>query len=272
MVKGGTISTGQTQMMVADGRQLECQWIGPQNADGPVLVFLHEGLGCIALWRDFPQILCDELGLRGFVYSRAGYGACDVCDLPRPVSFMHHEAEIVLPQVLDAAGINNAVLIGHSDGGSIGLIHAGSGVVGNGQTRRICGLVTLAAHVFNEDISVQSITAAKLAYDEGDLRQRLKKYHSDVDAAFRGWNDVWLHDDFRQWNIEEFLPGIRVPTLVLQGADDPYGTQKQVEAIVAGIGDQAQKHIIADCGHSPHLEQSEETRQLIVAFVGNNGL
>jgi len=252
-------------MIIADGRQLECQWVGPDNVDGdkPVLVFLHEGLGCVALWRDFPDVLCRELGLRGFVYSRAGYGGSQSCDLPRPVSFMHHEGQIVVPQVLDAAGIKKAILIGHSDGGSIALVHGGSDVSG-----RICAIVTLAAHVFNEDISVKSIKAAKVAYDEGDLRQRLQKYHGEnVDCAFRGWNDVWLHRDFLSWNIEEFLPGIGVPTLVLQGADDPYGTQKQVEAIVAGIGDQAHKHIIADCGHSPHLEQHEETRQLIVAFI-----
>jgi len=257
-------------MIIADGRQLECQWVGLVDVDDdkPVLVFLHEGLGCVALWRDFPDVLCRELGLRGFVYSRAGYGGSDACDLPRPVSFMHHEGENVVPQVLDAAGINKAIVIGHSDGGSIGLVHAGTDKSG-----RICAVVTMAAHVFNEDISVKSIKVAKIAYDEGDLRQRLTKYHGEnVDCAFRGWNDVWLHRDFRQWNIEEFLPGIDVPTLVLQGADDPYGTQKQVEAIVAGIGGQAQKHIIADCGHSPHLEQREETRQLVVAFIRRYGL
>jgi len=257
-------------MIIADGRQLECRWVGPDDVadDKPVLVFLHEGLGCIALWRDFPETLCRELGLRGFVYSRAGYGGSEPCDLPRSVSFMHHEGQVVVGQVLDAAGIKKAILVGHSDGGSITLIHAGSDTSG-----RICGVVTLAAHVFNEDISVKSIKAAKVAYDEGDLREKLKKYHGEnVDCAFRGWNDVWLHGDFLAWNIEEFLPGIRVPALVLQGADDPYGTQKQVEAIVAGIGAGAQKHIIADCGHSPHLEQAEQTRRQIAAFVRNDVL
>ena len=261
------MSDGQAHMIRADGRQLECQWVGPEDVDDgkPVLVFLHEGLGCIALWRDFPETLCRELGLRGFVYSRAGYGGSEPCDLPRPVSFMHHEGQVVVPQVLDAAGIKKAILIGHSDGGSITLVHAGSDTSG-----RICALVTLAAHVFNEDISVKSIQAAKVAYDEGDLRQRLQKYHGhNVDCAFRGWNDVWLHPDFLNWNIEAFLPGIKAPALVLQGADDPYGTQKQVEAIVDGIGAEAQKHIIADCGHSPHLEQREETLQQIITFVDN---
>ncbi len=257
------IHPDQKQMIVADGRQLECQWIGVETSAEPVLVFLHEGLGCIDLWRDFPGRLCDELEMRGFIYSRAGYGGSDLCELPRPVSFMHHEGQVVLSQVLDAAGIDKAILIGHSDGGSISLIHAG-----NDKTDRICAVITLAAHVFNEDICVESIKAAKVAYEEGDLRARLKKYHGEnVDNAFRGWNDVWLHRDFRKWNIEGFLPDINVPVLVVQGINDPYGTQAQIEAIVTGVGSGVEKHIIPDCGHSPHLEQGQITREIIASFI-----
>ncbi|HFC04574.1 MAG TPA: alpha/beta hydrolase [Rhizobiales bacterium] len=253
----------EKQMIVADGQELECLWVGPEDGPGPVLVFLHEGLGCIDMWKDFPARLCNRAGLRGLVFSRAGYGRSQACDLPWPVSYMHHQAQVVLPQVLDAAGIEHAILVGHSDGGSIALVHAGSDVSG-----RVAAVVTLAAHVFNEDICVRSIEAAKVAYDEGDLRARLKKYHgNNVDIAFRGWNDVWLCDGFLDWNIEEFLPNIKVPVLAIQGKDDPYGTVRQVDGIVAGVGARAEKKMIADCGHSAHLQQGDETLAVIERFV-----
>jgi pimeloyl-ACP methyl ester carboxylesterase len=254
--------------IIADGARLECQWVGPPAGGKPVVVFLHEGLGCVELWRDFPQQLCDQLGLAGFVYSRVGYGRSDACALPRPVTYMHHEGQAVLPQVLDAAGIEQAILVGHSDGGSISLIHTGCDKSG-----RIKGLVTLAAHIFNEDICVASIEEAKRLYRQGDMRARLEKYHGvNVDCAFVGWNDVWLHRDFRGWNIEEFLSAINVPLLVVQGRDDPYGTMDQVEGIIAGVSGVVERAIIPECQHSPHAQQPQATRDAIARFIRANCL
>lgn len=254
-------------MIEASGHKLESRWIGAQDASGkdgrPVLVFLHEGLGCIDLWRDFPARLCAETGLGGLVYSRAGYGGSQGCQLPRPIDFMQDEGLVVLPQVLQQSGISRAVLIGHSDGGSIALHYAAGQQAGV-----VCGLVTLAAHVFNEEICVASIQEAKTAFENGHLRQRLEKYHGDnVDNAFRGWSDVWLHPDFATWNMEDVLPEIKVPTLAVQGNADPYGSLAQVHAIVSGIGDHAQSLVIDDCGHDPHLEKQPELIAAIGKFI-----
>ncbi|MBB3064752.1 alpha/beta fold hydrolase [Limibacillus halophilus] len=249
--------------MVIDGTRLEYRWVGEAEAEGPVLVFLHEGLGCVALWRGFPEVLCQALGLRGIVYSRAGYGRSDACALPRPPTYLHAEALEVLPRVLDRAGVQEAVLIGHSDGGSIALIHASADAAG-----RVKAIVTLAAHVFNEELSIQGIREAREAFETGDLRDRLEKYHgANVDCAFYGWNDTWLSAGFRDWNLEAFLPDIEVPALILQGAEDQYGTPFQVAAIVAGIGFSASSALIPDCGHAPHLEQPEVTVALIREFL-----
>jgi len=257
----------ETQNLDVDGVSLEVKWLGLADTKKPVLIFLHEGLGCVALWRDFPEKLCQRLGLRGFVFSRQGYGGSDPIPLPRPVTFMHHEGLKVLPRVLDAAGIEEAILIGHSDGGSISLINGG-GV----KDPRVKAIVTLAAHVFNEDITVKSIEEAKTAFETTNLKERLAKYHGDnVDCAFWGWNGVWLNPDFKVWNIEEYLPGIMVPSLILQGEDDQYGTPAQVEAIRNGIGDNATIHLIPDCKHFPHLEQPQATLSLIADFVGALG-
>ena len=257
----------EAQTLDVDGVSLEVKWLGLADSQMPVLVFLHEGLGCVALWRDFPEKLCQQLGLRGFVFSRQGYGASDPIPLPRPVEFMHHEGMETLPKVLDAAGIDETILIGHSDGGSISLINAG-GV----KDPRVKAVITLAAHVFNEDITVKSIEEAKVAFETTNLRDRLAKYHGDnVDCAFWGWNDVWLNPDFKTWNIEEFLPGVDVPALILQGENDQYGTPAQVEAIRTGIGDNASIQLIPDCKHSPHLEQPDNTLTLIAGFVERLG-
>ena len=180
---------------------------------------------------------------------------------------MHHEGLTVLPKLFDAAGIDQALLIGHSDGGSISLINAG-GV----RDARVKAVITLAAHVFNEDITVQRIAEAKTAYETENLRKRLAKYHGDnVDCAFWGWNGVWLNPDFRDWNIEEFLSGISIPALILQGEEDQYGTPAQVDAIERGIGTHAQTRLIPNCKHSPHLEQPDVTLMLIKGFVENLG-
>lgn len=227
-------------------------------------MLLHEGLGCVSLWRDFPAGLARATGLRTLVFSRAGYGASDPEPLPWPVSFMHRQGLEVLGPVLDAAGIDDAILVGHSDGASIALVHAGGGDPGG----RVRGLALLAPHVFCEELTVRSIAEAKEAYAFGDLRPRLARHHgANVDNAFRGWNDVWLRPDFLHWNIEEFLPRIRVPVLAIQGESDEYGTTRQIDAIVAGCAGPVTTLLLSGCGHSPQRDRPEETLQGIAAFV-----
>ncbi|MBW7850867.1 MAG: alpha/beta hydrolase [Rhodospirillales bacterium] len=246
-----------------DGVRLEYARCGVSNDGAPTLVFLHEGLGCVALWKDFPERLAQATGCGAFVYSRAGYGRSDPAPLPRPVRFMHEEGLAVLPRVLEAAGIDRFVLVGHSDGASISIIYAGSGAA-----RGLEGLILEAPHVFNEDISQQGIQAAKVAYETTELRRRLQRYHGDnVDCAFWGWNDVWLDPDFRAWNIEEFLPGITVPTLVIQGEADNYGTLEQVRAVERQAGAAVESRILPGCGHSPHAEMPSEALAAMIAFL-----
>ena len=209
--------------------RLEIRWWGPDDGAGPVLVLLHEGLGCVGMWRDFPALLHRRTGLPVFAWSRAGYGGSDPAVLPRRVEYMHVEGREVLGAVLDAAGIEDAVLVGHSDGASIAIVHAGTH--GQPSGSRIRALVLLAPHVFCEDVSIASIRAAGAAYRDGGLRERLARYHGNqVDAVFFGWHDAWLLPEFRQWSIEEFLPGITVPVLTIQGAQDAYGSAAQLAA------------------------------------------
>jgi pimeloyl-ACP methyl ester carboxylesterase len=243
--------------------QLEYEWHGPGPDQAPTLVFLHEGLGCVAMWKGFPAQVAAATGYGALVYSRAGYGSSDPCELPRPVRFMHDEALNTLPQVLDALEIRDAILIGHSDGGSIALIHAG-GI----RDARVKGLILLAPHVFVEDLGLDSIRRIRDDFRNGDLRQRLQRYHGkNTDTAFWGWNDVWLNPDFRSWSIEEYLPRISVPVLLIQGDDDQYGTRAQIEAIERGVVGPSQKLLLENCGHSPHLDQFEQTLAAINTFV-----
>jgi pimeloyl-ACP methyl ester carboxylesterase len=251
------------EYIIVNGKRLEIRWHGPPPNQAPTLVFLHEGLGCVAMWRDFPARLAAATGCGAMIYSRLGYGRSDPCDLPRPVRFMHAEGLIVLPQVLDIAKIERCILIGHSDGGSIGIIYAG----GTSATP-LLGLVTEAAHVFCEEISVHAIEKAREAFLNTDLRSRLAKYHgTNVDCAFWGWNGAWLHPEFIRWNIEAYLPGIRVPTLALQGANDHYGTPAQLASIAHKAGAGAEVVLLSDCAHSPHYEQPEATLQKMKTFV-----
>ncbi len=244
---------------------LEFEWLGPAPAEAPTLVFLHEGLGCVAMWKGFPAAVAAATGCGALVYSRAGYGGSDAVELPRPTRYMHDEAFGALPEVLDATGVRDAILVGHSDGGSIALLYAGSG-----RAERVRALVLEAPHVFVEDVSVVSIAEAKRAYESGDLRARLLRYHGEnTDGAFWGWNDVWLSDAFRAWNIEEALPRVRAPALVLQGEDDAYGTLAQVDAIVRQSGGRVERRILPACGHSPHRDRPEETLDAIVRFVAS---
>jgi pimeloyl-ACP methyl ester carboxylesterase len=246
---------GQVTLTVR-GKNIEAQRLGPSQ--GPTLVFLHEGLGSLGLWRDFPQRLSDASGLGAFVYSRAGYGASDPAPMPRPVRYMHDEAAL-LPEILKTAGIGDPVLFGHSDGASIAVIYAGSG----GKAR---ALVLEAPHVFTEEEGLRSIEKARTAYESGDLRKRLARHHRDVDAAFWGWNRPWLDPEFRKWNLEGFLPRIAAPMLVVQGEDDEYGTPRQVEAIQRGARD-VETLMLPECGHSPHRDQPEATLRAAADFL-----
>ena len=226
----------------------------------PALVFLHEGLGSIAMWRDFPERVARATRCDAIVYSRHGYGNSDPLTEPRAVRYMHDEALTALPQLLDHLAIDRPILIGHSDGGSIALIHAGAG------GRPVGAVVTLAAHVLVEEISVTSIAAEKTAYEATDLRARLARYHADVDSAFWGWNRIWLAPEFRDWNIEEHLPRIRCPVLAIQGVDDEYGTMEQMRRIEAGVAG-VELSPLQHCRHSPHRDRAEAVLAAIVNFV-----
>lgn len=246
-----------------DGARLEARWVGPPAGSAPTLVFLHEGLGSVSAWRDFPDRLAERTGCGALVYSRAGYGKSSSTPLPRPVRFMHDEAE-VLARVLEETSIRKAILVGHSDGASIALIYAGSG-----RASRLLGLVLEAPHVFAEPSGLASIARMTEVYRTTGLRGRLARHHGEnTETAFRGWNDVWLRPEFRAWNIEDVLPQIEVPMLILQGEEDEYGTWRQVEAIERQSGGPVEGVAIPDCGHAPHREQPERTLREMADFIG----
>lgn len=251
----------QTGFIQAAGHNLEYRLIPPHQLNRPTLVFLHEGLGSVAMWRDFPARVAAATGCRTLVYSRYGYGESDPLTESFTVRYMHDEALIALPDLLDKLEIDKPVLVGHSDGGSIALIHAG------GAGREVSGLILLAPHVFVEDHSVESIAKARIAFETTDLAQKLGKYHRDPVKTFRGWNDIWLHPDFRAWNIEEYLPAIECPVLAIQGVDDEYGTLAQVEAIRDRVPGEVDVLELADCRHSPHKDQPEASLAAMAEFV-----
>jgi pimeloyl-ACP methyl ester carboxylesterase len=253
--------------IVLDGRRLEAAWWGSDTGNPATLLLLHEGLGCVALWRDLPQRLAADTGCRVFAYSRFGYGRSDAVSLPRPMTYMHDEALNVLPRVLDAAGISRAVLIGHSDGGSIAAIHAGAV-----RDPRISGVVLIAAHFFVEESNLQSIAQIGTEYATTELRARLARYHADVDNTFRGWHDAWLDPRFREFELAEYLAGITVPVLALQGADDPYGTAAQLSCLERTVRSPLETKLIAGARHAPHLEAAARATTLaaIVRFVRAN--
>jgi pimeloyl-ACP methyl ester carboxylesterase len=226
---------------------------------GPTLVLLHEGLGSVAMWRDFPEKLARACALPVFAYSRTNYGGSSAtAPLPRPVRYMHDEA-LLLPDVLRAASISDPILVGHSDGASISILYAAD--------HPVRGLILEAPHVFGEEVSFASIARAKEAYEKGGLRERLAKYHQNVDAAFYGWNGPWLDPGFKKWNLTDRLPRISAPILVVQGLADEYGTTAQVEAIRRGVGGKMDAALLEGCGHSPHREKPEETLAAMQAFV-----
>ena len=246
-----------TDFLTIEGARIEIQWSGAA-ATGPVIVLLHEGLGSVAMWKDFPDRLAAATNLRVFSYSRRGYGQSAPIIGPREPDYMHVEAETVLPALLAAAGIERPILFGHSDGASIALIYAAA--------HPATALVLEAPHVFVEPLTVDSIAKAKTIFETTDLGAKLGRYHSDADQAFWGWNDIWLDPRFLAWNIEDRLPPIDCPILLLQGADDEYGTRAQLDAIAAQAGG-AEIALLKACGHSPHRDQRDAVLERTSAFV-----
>jgi pimeloyl-ACP methyl ester carboxylesterase len=254
------------ESLLVDGRRLEVRRIGAPWNDTPTLVFLHEGLGSVALWKDFPDRLAHAVGWPALVYSRLGYGQSDPAPLPRPVSFLEDEAKLVLPRLLDAASVRDAVLVGHSDGASIALIHAATFPPFSGGVVR--AVIAEAPHVLVEEVTLASIRRAGREYRDGDLRRRLERYHADVDVAFWGFHDVWLDPAFAGWTIESELGSIRVPLLVIQGEDDPYGTMRQVESIRGHAGGRVETVVLpAPCGHAPHSLRPDQVLDAMTAFL-----
>lgn len=245
----------------AGGKRLEwAAWGAP--GPGPAIVLLHEGLGCVALWRDFPQALAQATGCGVFAFSRAGYGQSDPCVLPRPLDYMTREAVEVLPDVLDALGAERVVLVGHSDGATIAAEYAG-----RVRDARLQGTVLMAPHFFAEEIGLAEIARAGAAYREGDLRGKLARYHADVDCAFHGWNTAWLDPGFKLWNVAAVLERIEVPVLALQGDRDEYGTSAQLDEIARRCNAPSTCVLLDDCGHAPQFEQPESVLKAIAEFT-----
>jgi pimeloyl-ACP methyl ester carboxylesterase len=246
--------------LTAAGHALEYLWIDGAGAQAPVLVFLHEGLGSIRQWRDFPAQVARATGCRALVYDRYGYGNSDVLREPRVgVEFMHDAALDELPELLENLNIERPILVGHSDGASIALIYAG--------TYQVQGVAVMAPHVFIEDVCVDSIAKANAAFETSDLPKRLGKYHRDARKTFHLWADAWLDPAFRKWNIEEYLPRIRCPLLAIQGEADEYGTMAQLDAIQRQAGGPCELQKLPDCGHSPHQDQPEKVLRSVSGFI-----
>ena len=246
--------------------RIEHQFITPKSGadkNTPLIIFLHEGLGSVSMWRDYPQSLCDAAGARGLVYSRPGYGR----STPRApeevwgLDFMHRQAHEVLPALLKALNVaERPWLFGHSDGGSIALLYAAK------FPKALAGAIVCAPHILVEDLSVESIAKAKTAYETTDLKKKLARYHDDVDSAFWGWNRIWLHPPFKQWSIEEEIRSITCPLLAVQGLDDEYGTLEQIRGIQR-LAPQTQLLELPNCGHSAHKDQPEALNRNVVDFI-----
>lgn len=250
-------------MMFTDigGRAIEYRMIPGPVSERPPLVFLHEGLGCAALWRDFPDKVARDVGAPALVYSRFGYGHSAGLDGPRTPRFMHEEALDVLPALLDRLNIVRPLLIGHSDGASIALIHAASGA------RPVAGLVAMAPHVMVESICVESIAHITATYAQGPLRARLSRYHARVDDAFLGWSDIWLDPGFLSWRLDDEARALSIPTLLVQGTDDEYGTLAQIDRIEQLARGPVERLVLDECGHSPHRDQEAAVHAAILSFA-----
>jgi pimeloyl-ACP methyl ester carboxylesterase len=248
--------------VVAAGRSLSYEWIGAETRGAPTLVLLHEGLGSIGQWRDFPAKLAAATGCRALVYDRYGYGQSDVLEEPRrSVRFMHEEALSFLPQLRKAFSIDDCILVGHSDGASIALIHAGAGHAAR-------GVAVMAPHVFIEPICLSSIEKAKHTFETTDLAQKLGRYHRDARKTFYGWAEVWTEENFRRWDIrEEYLTRIGVPVLAIQGHGDEYGTMAQLDEIARTVSGRCELLKLEDCGHAPFRDQPETTLAALTGFI-----
>jgi len=266
--------------VAAAGRRLEYEWLGPGPEEAPTLVFLHDGQGCVDTWRDFPAALAAATGCGALVYSRAGYGGSEELPGPWPVSFMHDEARVALPQVLAALGVRDGFLVGHSDGASISLIYTAAGAGagtgadagGYGDGGRsgtwLRGLVLEAPHVLVEPVCLESIAMLPALYRQPDLWRRMVRHHgANAQNCFESWVDVWLRPEFRSWNIEDLLPRVRCPVLAIQGAQDGYGTLDQLRAVAAGCGGPTETQVIEGCGHTPHRQQREATLTAMTGFL-----
>ena len=244
--------------------RLSAEFIRPRarTDNRPGLVFLHEGLGSIDQWRDFPEKICIATGCPVLVYDRWGYGGSDPLTEPRRPDYLHDEALVSLPEVLNQCAIDKPILIGHSDGGSIAIIYAGT------YPQKVAGIITEAAHVFVENVTVKGIKRAVEVYESTDLKERLANFHdNNTELMFRGWAEIWLSPDFRNWNIEEYLPHITCPLLAIQGKDDEYGTPAQVEAIVGKVTGPARASMIDNCGHIPHIQAMDKVFTEMVSFI-----
>jgi pimeloyl-ACP methyl ester carboxylesterase len=245
-----------------EGRRIEYLRLpsGRPRHGAPAMVFLHEGLGSISMWRDFPQQVADACGCEAIVYSRRGYGRSDPETAARRPDYMHREALVRLPALLDEIGVERPILFGHSDGGSIALIHAGAG------QRPVTAAIVMAPHVMVEEAALAGIRKARQAYADTDVRRRLGNHHPDPDTVFRAWADTWLCPDFRDWNIEAYLAPIACPVLAIQGEDDEYATMDQIERIGRHCRD-AELLKLADCRHSPHKDQPQQVIAAVAEFV-----
>ena len=244
-----------------DGRRVEYEELGRERP-GPALVFLHEGLGSVGLWGDFPARVAEAAGRRALIYSRAGNGWSDPPSTPRTPAFMHEEARVVLPRLLEAWGVEAPLLIGHSDGASIALIHAAE--------HPVSGVVAMAPHVFVEEMCLAEIRRAKARYEQEGLRERMAAHHRDPDAAFYGWNDVWLDPRFPAWNIEDLVAEVTAPVLLIQGSEDPYGTLAQIDSVAARVRGPVER-VVLPCRHAPHVQAPEQTLAAVREFVSAHG-
>ena len=265
MTNGSDAVEPRSLDLEAGGRRLHAVWLGPPAEDAPTLVFLHEGLGSVGQWKEFPRTLAAATRCGALIYDRYGYGGSETLSPPyeRDPDFIHVEARDVLPAVLDQTGVRDAILVGHSDGGSIALLAAAA------LDTRIRGVITEAAHVFVEPESITSIEDAVAAYRVGDLRDKLARYHGEaVDSAFYGWANVWLNPDFEAFHIEGYLRAITCPVLAIQGEDDSYGTPAQLDMIRAAVSGPVETMLLPDCGHAPHAEATDLVSEAMMGFIG----
>jgi pimeloyl-ACP methyl ester carboxylesterase len=244
------------------GHRLEAVWLGPPAEAGPSFVLLHEGLGSVSLWRDFPARLAEATGFGVLVYSRLGYGGSDPAPLPRPLTYLEDEARVTLPAVLEQAGIKDCVLLGHSDGGSIAALYAGLHA-----DPRVRGVVLIAPHFFVEEVSLSGIRMTDAAFESGELRARLARHHrANSETAYRGWRDLWLDPRFRDWNAAAALNGLDAPTLIIQGQEDAYGSLEQIR-FLESRAQYVETLILPAYGHAPHLERPDVVLPAIARFV-----